>query len=53
MEVSGGTGDYRYLWTGAGLVQDKINDQDQFNLYSGQVYTLTVRDELGCTEERN
>ena len=53
VEVSGGTGDYRYLWTGAGLAQDKINDQDQFNLYSGQVYTLTVRDELGCTEERN
>lgn len=53
VEVSGGTGDYRYLWTGAGLAQDKINDQDQYNLYSGQVYTLTVRDELGCTEERN
>lgn len=53
VEVSGGTGEYRYLWTGAGLAQDKINDQDQYNLYSGQVYTLTVRDELGCTEERN
>ena len=44
--VSGGTPDYSYEWTGPNV--NGVNDQDIDNLESG-VYTLEVTDANGCT----
>ena len=50
--VSGGTAPYRYLWTGAGLDASVINNPNQYNLYNGESYTLTVIDALNCTQDK-
>ncbi len=52
INVSGGTAPYRYLWTGAGIPSDKINEQNQYSLYNGESYKVTVIDDLNCTLEK-
>ena len=47
INVTGGTAPYTYLWTGSGLTTT-VNDEDQFSLYNGYTYTVTVTDALGC-----
>ena len=46
INVTGGTAPYSYLWTGSGLTT--VNDEDQYHLYNGYTYTVTVTDSLGC-----
>ena len=43
------TGEYRYLWTGAGIAQSDVNNQNQYNLHDGIAYQVTVIDALDCT----
>ena len=54
INVSGGTpdpvtGEYRYLWTGAGIDPLEINNQNQYKLHDGIAYKVTVMDALDCT----
>ena len=52
IQVSGGTAPYTYLWTGAGLDAAVVNDQNQYHLYNGNTYKVTVIDALNCTLDR-
>ena len=52
ISVTGGTAPYTYLWTGAGIEADKVDDQNQYSLYNGQSYKVTVIDDLNCTLDR-
>ncbi len=51
INVTGGTAPYSYLWTGAGLDASVVGNEDQYNLYNGQAYKVTVIDALNCTQE--
>ena len=52
INVAGGTTPYRYLWTGAGLDETVVENEDQVNLYNGQTYKVTVIDALGCIKDK-
>lgn len=51
INVTGGTQPYKYLWTGAGLDESVVENEDQTNLYNGQAYKVTVIDALNCVKD--
>lgn len=51
INVTGGTPNYTYLWTGPGINIADVGNQDQKDLFNGQAYKVTVIDGLGCVKE--